>query len=331
MSMTGTVITFYSYKGGVGRSFALANIAVLLGRWGFRVLCIDWDLEAPGLTHFFDTTTEDDQADSTSGHKALGLVELLEIFRTAKNDTMQWRDHAVPLHNQRTPNVSLLMAGHVDHTYTRRLHGLDWNELYDMGLGNAFEVMFAELRQEYDYILIDARTGVTDFSGIITAQLPDVLAFMFTSNEQSFKGATDVARRAVDARNELTVDRSRLLHLPIPARFEIQFEHSISTWWQERFARDLEEFYEPWTPPKHGLRAHSAVHHHPVCSDMEFRRTPFSCRRQFNRLPEHKLQPGDNSSADCSSSWANAFASRQSRRVRFFGPKDCPNEGPIAI
>ena len=249
MSMTGTVITFYSYKGGVGRSFALANIAVLLGRWGFRVLCIDWDLEAPGLTHFFDTTTEDDQADSTSGHKALGLVELLEIFRTTKNDTMQWRDHAVPLHNQRTPNVSLLMAGHVDHTYTRRLHGLDWNELYDMGLGNAFEVMFAELRQEYDYILIDARTGVTDFSGIITAQLPDVLAFMFTSNEQSFKGATDVARRAVDARNELTVDRSRLLHLPIPARFEIQFEHSISTWWQERFARDLEEFYEPWTPP----------------------------------------------------------------------------------
>ena len=128
MSMTGTVITFYSYKGGVGRSFALANIAVLLGRWGFRVLCIDWDLEAPGLTHFFDTTTEDDQADSTSGHKALGLVELLEIFRTAKNDTMQWRDHAVPLHNQRTPNVSLLMAGHVDHTYTRRLHGLDWND-----------------------------------------------------------------------------------------------------------------------------------------------------------------------------------------------------------
>ena len=249
MSMTGTVITFYSYKGGVGRSFALANIAVLLGRWGFRVLCIDWDLEAPGLTHFFDTTTEDDQADSTSGHKALGLVELLEIFRTTKNDTIQWRDHAVPLHNQRTPNVSLLMAGHVDHTYTRRLHGLDWNELYDMGLGNAFEVMFAELRQEYDYILIDARTGVTDFSGIITAQLPDVLAFMFTSNEQSFKGATDVARRAVDARNELTVDRSRLLLLPIPARFEMQFEHRISTSWQERFARDLEQFYQPWTPP----------------------------------------------------------------------------------
>ncbi len=51
--MTGTVITFYSYKGGVGRSFTLSNVAVLLARWGYRVLAIDWDLEAPGLTHYF--------------------------------------------------------------------------------------------------------------------------------------------------------------------------------------------------------------------------------------------------------------------------------------
>jgi len=50
--MTGTVVTFYSYKGGVGRSFALANIAVLLARWGHRVLTIDWDLEAPGLERY---------------------------------------------------------------------------------------------------------------------------------------------------------------------------------------------------------------------------------------------------------------------------------------
>ena len=247
--MSGTVITFYSYKGGVGRSFALANIAVLLGRWRFRVLCIDWDLEAPGLSHFFDTTTEDDQADSISGSKAPGLVELLDTFRTTENNKLQWRKYAVPLLNQRTPNVSLIKAGCVDHTYSRRLHGLNWNDLYDKGLGNAFEVMFDELRQEYDYILLDARTGVTDFSGIITAQLPDILAFMFTTNEQSFKGATEVARRVVDARNKLTVDRSRLLLLPIPARFEVQFEHSISTLWQERFARELEDFYQPWTPP----------------------------------------------------------------------------------
>src|SRR5512134_20337 len=49
----GLVYTFYSYKGGVGRSMALANVAALLAKWGRRVLVVDWDLEAPGLERYF--------------------------------------------------------------------------------------------------------------------------------------------------------------------------------------------------------------------------------------------------------------------------------------
>lgn len=41
-------IAFYSYKGGVGRSLALANLACLLARQGRKVLILDLDLEAPG-------------------------------------------------------------------------------------------------------------------------------------------------------------------------------------------------------------------------------------------------------------------------------------------
>ena len=44
-----TIATFYSYKGGVGRTMAMANVAVLLAQRGLRVLAVDWDLEAPGL------------------------------------------------------------------------------------------------------------------------------------------------------------------------------------------------------------------------------------------------------------------------------------------
>jgi MinD-like ATPase involved in chromosome partitioning or flagellar assembly len=47
--------TFYSFKGGVGRSMALANVAELLCRYGLKVLIIDFDLEAPGLERFFDS------------------------------------------------------------------------------------------------------------------------------------------------------------------------------------------------------------------------------------------------------------------------------------
>ena len=47
------ILTFYSYKGGVGRSMALANIAVLLSQKKKKVLIVDWDLEAPGWNIIF--------------------------------------------------------------------------------------------------------------------------------------------------------------------------------------------------------------------------------------------------------------------------------------
>jgi cellulose biosynthesis protein BcsQ len=62
LSTSGTVITFYSYKGGTGRSMALANAACLMVGEGAlksqKVLVIDWDLEAPGLHRFFLRTEE---------------------------------------------------------------------------------------------------------------------------------------------------------------------------------------------------------------------------------------------------------------------------------
>ena len=49
----GQIITFYSYKGGTGRTMALANVAWILASNGKRVLAVDWDLESPGLHKFF--------------------------------------------------------------------------------------------------------------------------------------------------------------------------------------------------------------------------------------------------------------------------------------
>src|SRR5688572_14491351 len=48
-------VTFYSYKGGVGRSLLVANCALYLAQLGLRVVALDLDLEAPGLHYKFAT------------------------------------------------------------------------------------------------------------------------------------------------------------------------------------------------------------------------------------------------------------------------------------
>jgi len=52
------IFTFYSFKGGVGRSMALMNVAYTLAGWGRHVLVVDMDLEAPGLSGFLHRSEE---------------------------------------------------------------------------------------------------------------------------------------------------------------------------------------------------------------------------------------------------------------------------------
>src|SRR3954464_9633363 len=79
------VVTFYSYKGGVGRTFATANIAVLLAKRGKKVLLMDWDLEAPGLDEFFKDHLR------SSSHSKNGLIHLLS--HAAKSRKADWRPY----------------------------------------------------------------------------------------------------------------------------------------------------------------------------------------------------------------------------------------------
>lgn len=228
----GRIVTFYSYKGGVGRSFALANVAALLARWQFKVLCIDWDIEAPGLDHYLGTARDEP-----------GLVDMLSQWR---GEPLPWRALVRETPDLGGASLSLIGAGRQDGGYTRLAQALDWSSLYGRGLGEALEAMAAEMREDYDVVLIDSRTGITDFAAIVTAQLPDILVFMFTANNQSLDGCVDVARRAAEVRGSMPIERGALRLVPVPARFEGRVEYSTSQEWRERFYERLEPFYASW-------------------------------------------------------------------------------------
>ena len=80
-SSQGQIITFYSYKGGTGRTMALANVAWILASNGNRVLSVDWDLESPGLHKFFHPFLDESTVSATPG-----VIEIINDYASAAVD-----------------------------------------------------------------------------------------------------------------------------------------------------------------------------------------------------------------------------------------------------
>lgn len=206
----GRIITFYSYKGGTGRSMALANVAWVLASAGRRVLTIDWDLEAPGLHRYFRPFLIDSEIVASEG-----LMDLVDNYASEAIRPVQDRetpaadwylsyadfsDYIVSVNFPHFPKggkIDLLPAGRQSERYALAVSSFNWQNFYDrLGGGGFFEAVKQQARSQYDYILIDSRTGVSDTAGICSVQMPDTLVVCFTYNNQSIKGAAAVARSA---------------------------------------------------------------------------------------------------------------------------------------
>ncbi|ATY94951.1 FxSxx-COOH system tetratricopeptide repeat protein [Streptomyces bacillaris] len=205
----GRIVTFYSYKGGTGRTMALANTAWILAANGKRVLAVDWDLEAPGLHRFFHPFLEPATLGATTG-----VIDLITEYAWAATSPAQRADdwhrdyariqpHAVSL----TPEVlgwefpkggtlDFVSAGRQNREYSATVSTFDWDNFYDrLGGGHFFDALREDMKTHYDYVLIDSRTGLSDIADICTVHLPDVLVDCFTLSDQSIDGAASVARQ----------------------------------------------------------------------------------------------------------------------------------------
>src|SRR5258706_3319360 len=87
---TDKIITFYSYKGGTGRSMTLANVAWILACAGNKVLTIDWDLEAPGLHRYFYPFLIDKELTASDG--LIDFVINYQLEAVSSNRKTESRD-----------------------------------------------------------------------------------------------------------------------------------------------------------------------------------------------------------------------------------------------
>lgn len=244
----GQIITFYSYKGGVGRTTALANVGVLLSRWGYKTLVVDWDLEAPGLEFFYKEYLDIRTVNSKSG-----IVDLLSAHsrsRSKPGNLLKWSDLVIDIQlpHEAEP-LHMLTAGSIADGYFTKLRNFDVEDFYRNEDGGLFiEQLRGEWREAFDFVLIDSRTGITDIGGICTAQMPDVLVLFFTASDQAFQGILDVASKAQAARQKFPVDRLKLLCVPIPSKFDSDKEFRLSQEYLSDFALQVSNLYADWLP-----------------------------------------------------------------------------------
>lgn len=223
-------ITFYSYKGGVGRTLALANVAHYLAQLGQTVVAADFDLEAPGLDYKLKPRTR----------PSYGLVDLVYEYMQSRRipPASEWLS---PVWTSGDGgSIHLLSSGlTISPDYWRRFASIDWRNFLvgDDRVPNAGGEglpFFLELKEQIaatlrpDFLLMDARTGITELGGIASTILPDDLVCFFVRNEESIEGTREILR-ALDRASRLPSTEG-LRIFPILARLpelSEEAEHAI--------------------------------------------------------------------------------------------------------
>ncbi|MFE7838519.1 FxSxx-COOH system tetratricopeptide repeat protein [Streptomyces sp. NPDC057474] len=224
----GRIITFYSYKGGTGRTMALANTAWILASAGKTVLVVDWDLDAPGLDRFLHPFLHESQLRTKPG--------VLELFSRSMQRQAEfgagpsagadiWSTDGIPLNSCLIQvdwdfpvggQLYYLPAGTKNKGYLSAFSQFDWKPFMDGDLPTRFlEGLKREFVENFDYVLIDSRTGLNDISDICTVSLPHTLVTCFTPSSQSIEGAAGVAER-IDGMYQ----NRGIRILPVPMRVE---------------------------------------------------------------------------------------------------------------
>ena len=185
------IVSFFSFKGGVGRTSALVATALTLARNGHRVAVVDLDLEAPGLATIF----------SPDNSNNLGVIDYL-LEKKIQEQNWKLRTHLISI-NEPTllgddgETIYLLPAGTIDHNYLEKLARLDFQNLVDGELQSTMVDMLKELNKEarrLDFILMDARAGFHDIGGLAITTLSHAAVIFGTQSRQSWAGLTHVIR-----------------------------------------------------------------------------------------------------------------------------------------
>jgi len=177
------VLVFYSFKGGVGRSTALAAFAIQRARMGERIAVVDFDLDAPGVGVLL-------AADEMGTTAAWGVLDYLLERPYGQGDLGDYY-HVCRRERVIGPGeVMVFPAGRMDERYLAKLARIDFEPPAEEEEEHPLLLMLKQIRAELnpDWVLIDARAGLSDPAGLLLGGLAHMYTIFGTSSEQSWQG-----------------------------------------------------------------------------------------------------------------------------------------------
>ncbi|MCP4702013.1 MAG: tetratricopeptide repeat protein [Gammaproteobacteria bacterium] len=224
------IAAFYSFKGGVGRTTALLNVAYCLAQRGRKVVVADWDLHAPGLSLMDFMRPEHgepprlgvldyllDLRDKKAAQR-VSIAQILDSTRlaaeaqsreeTEEQPRMQGELFFIP-----SGNLAEGVEKFVDAIKAAGLHDLkDFLKAIDPEDARlVFKVFCEELRRTPvpwklagssgapDYLLVDCRTGLTEIGDLLLGEATDFNVIVYGQDPQNLEGL----RIALNARPRL--------------------------------------------------------------------------------------------------------------------------------
>lgn len=181
------VVVFYSFKGGLGRSTILAAFAIQRAQAGERVCVVDLDLDSPGVGRLLS-------ADESGLTAQWGVVDFL--LEQSSNDAPLSDYYHRCDRVAGAGQILVFPAGRMNEAYPDKLARVDLEDAHPVGNGGLAKLLY-RIRDEMtpEWILLDARTGISDSSGRLLSGIAHLHVLLGTTQDQSWQGANIVLDR----------------------------------------------------------------------------------------------------------------------------------------
>ncbi|MBK7539708.1 MAG: hypothetical protein IPI49_31030 [Myxococcales bacterium] len=232
------MIAFYGFRGGAGRTTALAHFAAQLSARQVSPVAVDIDLEAPGLHYVLDCP------ESEEGR---GVLALLRAASSLEDNSEQERSEALRLVPHIVKSrldvgapIRVLPAGRLSPEYLERLEDLGV-PLWHIGEPpSPLEALIQQVKTELKpgAILLDCRTGLSGLSASAMFHVADVVVLCVPVSAQSLDGL-EIVIKGVHAARAYRNGLPELLIVPTMVPEGPEGRERLERW----FLPEIEERY----------------------------------------------------------------------------------------